>query len=105
MVPWDHAREEFTFYMPRAGVVFEGDLFASGQGNPPVTQRVTELLARTIRDRGLKAETIVASMGSPGRLRSWIRRSIAAASVRAAEGAPHEALLLQPSLCLVRRAS
>jgi hypothetical protein len=65
MVPWDHSREEFIFYMPRAGVVFEGDLFASGQGDTPVAQRVAEQLAGTIRDRGLKPRTIVGVHGKP----------------------------------------
>ena len=51
--------------MPRAGMVFEGDLFASWQGDTPVAQRVAELLARTNRDRGLKAETIVGVHGKP----------------------------------------
>jgi glyoxylase-like metal-dependent hydrolase (beta-lactamase superfamily II) len=65
MVPWDHAREEFVFYLPKARLLFEGDLFASGQGETPVAQRVAELLARTIRERGLAVETIVGVHGKP----------------------------------------
>jgi glyoxylase-like metal-dependent hydrolase (beta-lactamase superfamily II) len=63
MVPWDHAQEEFIFYLPKARLVFEGDLFAAGQGPAPVAQRSAELLLRTIRDRGLTVDTVVGVHG------------------------------------------
>lgn len=66
MVSWDHAREEMIFYLPKARLVFEGDLFASGDGPEPIAQRSADLLADTIRSRGLVVERIV---GVHGRVR------------------------------------
>jgi glyoxylase-like metal-dependent hydrolase (beta-lactamase superfamily II) len=66
MVGWDHAREELIFYLPKARLVFEGDLFASGDGDTPIAQRSADLLADTIRGRGLIVDRIV---GVHGRLR------------------------------------
>jgi glyoxylase-like metal-dependent hydrolase (beta-lactamase superfamily II) len=76
MVPWDHAREELVVYVPQAKLVFEGDLFASGEGQAPIAQRSAELLAETIRARGLDVERIV---GVHGRVRpfSELERAIA----------------------------
>jgi glyoxylase-like metal-dependent hydrolase (beta-lactamase superfamily II) len=65
MVPWDHAQEELIFYVARARLVFEGDLFASGTGEAPVAQKSAELLAQTIRERGLAVDTIVGVHGKP----------------------------------------
>jgi glyoxylase-like metal-dependent hydrolase (beta-lactamase superfamily II) len=66
LAPWDHAREEIIFYLPKARLVFEGDLFASGEGEAPIAQRSADLIADTIRDRGLVVERIV---GVHGRVR------------------------------------
>ena len=79
LVPWDHAREELIFYLPKARLVFEGDLFASGEGEAPIAQRSADLLASTIRDRGLLVDRIVGVHGRlsggravlPGR---WLER-------------------------------
>jgi glyoxylase-like metal-dependent hydrolase (beta-lactamase superfamily II) len=65
MVPWDHAAEELIVYVPRAGLVFDGDLFASGQGDAPVAQRIAERLEATIGERGLQVRTLVGVHGRP----------------------------------------
>jgi glyoxylase-like metal-dependent hydrolase (beta-lactamase superfamily II) len=66
LLPWDHAREEAFFYLPRQKLVFEGDLFASGGGEqPPVAQGSAVLLERRIRELGLDVETIVGVHGRP----------------------------------------
>ena len=68
VVPWDHAREEAFFYLPRQRLVFEGDLFAAGHGDVPVAQGSAALLEARIRELGLDVETIVGVHGSP---RPW----------------------------------
>ena len=65
MVPWDHAQEELVVYLPKARLLFEGDLFASGNGDSPVAQKSAELLRDLIRDRGLTVDTIVGVHGKP----------------------------------------
>jgi glyoxylase-like metal-dependent hydrolase (beta-lactamase superfamily II) len=65
LVPWDHAREEAFFYLPRQRLVFEGDLFAAGHGDVPVAQGSAALLEARIRELGLDVETIVGVHGSP----------------------------------------
>ena len=85
MVPWDHAREELIFYLPKARLVFEGDLFASGEGDAPIAQRSADLLAATIRDRGLVVERLV---GVHGKLRPIADFDRARARRRAVLGLP-----------------
>jgi glyoxylase-like metal-dependent hydrolase (beta-lactamase superfamily II) len=65
VVPWDHAREEAFFYLPRQRLVFEGDLFAAGHGDVPVAQGSAALLEARIRELGLVVETIVGVHGRP----------------------------------------
>jgi glyoxylase-like metal-dependent hydrolase (beta-lactamase superfamily II) len=65
VVPWDHAREEAFFYLPRQRLVFEGDLFAAGHGDVPVAQGSAALLEERIRELGLDVETIAGVHGSP----------------------------------------
>ena len=65
MVPWDHAQEELVVYLPKAKLLFEGDLFASGNGDAPIAQKSAELLRDLIRDRGLAVDTIVGVHGKP----------------------------------------
>jgi glyoxylase-like metal-dependent hydrolase (beta-lactamase superfamily II) len=65
MVAWDHAQEELVVYLPKARVLFEGDLFASGNGDQPIAQKSAEMLRDLIRDRALMVDTIVGVHGRP----------------------------------------
>jgi glyoxylase-like metal-dependent hydrolase (beta-lactamase superfamily II) len=65
LLPWDHAREEAFFYLPRHKLVFEGDLFAAGQGDVPVAQGSAVLLEQRIRERGLDVQRIAGVHGKP----------------------------------------
>lgn len=65
--PYAHAREELIIYLPQQKLLFEGDLFTSGNGDviAPASSSAM-LLADKIRQLGLAVEQIV---GMHGRLR------------------------------------
>jgi glyoxylase-like metal-dependent hydrolase (beta-lactamase superfamily II) len=87
LAPWDHAREEIIFYLPKARLIFEGDLFASGEGPAPIAQRSADLIAETIRTRGLNVERIV---GVHGRVRPIAELDQARARRRERLGFPRD---------------
>jgi glyoxylase-like metal-dependent hydrolase (beta-lactamase superfamily II) len=65
--PYAHVKEELIVYMPQEKLLFEGDLFTSGNGDviaPALSSTI--LLADKIRQLGLEVEQIV---GVHGRLR------------------------------------
>jgi glyoxylase-like metal-dependent hydrolase (beta-lactamase superfamily II) len=67
--PYPHVREELIVYLPREKLLFEGDLFTSGNGDviAPASD-TTMLLADKIRQFGLEVVQIV---GVHGRLRPF----------------------------------
>jgi glyoxylase-like metal-dependent hydrolase (beta-lactamase superfamily II) len=65
--PYSHVKEELIIYLPKEKLLFEGDLFTSGNGDVvAAASSSTILLADKIKQLGLNVEQIV---GVHGRLR------------------------------------